>query len=179
MARSAFSQPQVTVWGLRSLDGALKSLAPDLRRKLYKEMGGTLKKVAGAMQMNATVLGTLTTTDTNRRSPIATNASAIVDGIKVKRGAKSRKSRATAFGFRIEQSHGYGVMAEFAKTHTNASGKALIDALNRRSATPGGRFMWATMDDQRPYVEDRVRTAVETISNELQRRVDAMTIGTP
>lgn len=174
MGKSIFQKAEITVWGLRSLDRALKDLAPDLRRELYKEVGSVVSLVAEQARTNTRGLSAL-----GQNSGIGRSADAIANAIKVRRGAKTRRARATAFGFRIEQTHGWGVMAETARIGHTISGKALVDVLDRKVPAPGGRLMWKAMDAKRDQVDKTVKTAVHRIEQELQTRVDAMTTGTP
>lgn len=164
---------EVTVWGLRALDRALKDLAPELRRDLYSRIGKQVKAVAIDAQQRTTALSKM-----GDKSPIGRHASEIAGSVKMRRGAKSRNARASAFGFRIEQSHGYGVIAEFARKPVTPQGKALVSALNRKYPADGGRFLWSAMEDHKATVDREVMTAVREIERQLQSKIDAMTVGT-
>lgn len=172
-ARSA----EITVWGLRSLDRALKDLAPDLRRDLYQSIGSVSKEIAIEAQDRTRALSAM-----GDRSPIGANANVISSSVKNRKNrqnAKGKRSRAGLFGFSIIQPHGYGALAEFARNAKTPQGKALVEAFSRKLGPySGGRFLWAAMDSKRDDVTRKVSSAVAAIESELQRRVDAMTIGT-
>lgn len=163
---------EVTVWGLRATDGALKDLAPDLRRILYRQMGSAVKTVATQAKSNTIHLSQMR--GSKGVSPIGANAQTAVDHIKVRRGASSSKARAGLFGFRVEQTYGYGVIAEFARQSKTPQGAALVEALNRKYGSGGGRFLWSAMDAKRASVEETVLEAVRDAERMLQRRLDSI-----
>lgn len=180
---------EVTVWGLRSLDGALKDLAPDLRRDLYKALGSQSKVVANEAKARTA----LAFAGFSAGSPIGSALNDATAGIKLNKGAGSRKvkdsktgetitkrsgGRAALFGFRIKQSHGFGALAEFARQGHTPQGRALVSTLaSKFGSYSGGRFLWSAMDARRDEVNSAISLAVKDIERELQNRIDALGVG--
>jgi hypothetical protein len=144
---------EIVVWGLRDIDRALKSVAPDLRRELYARVGSAAKEVQQAAQFKA--------------------PGSIAAAIKLRRGGG--RTGKSAFGFRLVSESAASAILEFAGSVSSGhtpQGTSLIQTLDSRYGRTG-RFVWQAMDENKSGVESAVDEAVRDVTKQLQDRVNA------
>lgn len=141
---------EITVEGIGALQRTLGKFAPDLRRRLYAEMGHEVKTIAGvAIGLTPNVTG-------------ATRA-----GIKVTRG----KSRGGFYGFRIVQASRSGAIMEFAGSASRGKttqGTSLIATLDRMYGKPG-RFIWQAWDQNSEGFARTMQRIIDDAVRDLNR----------
>ena len=160
MTQVGWTGNSIEVYGVKKTIGAMEAFAPEIRKRLNKEIRESLN-ITKARAQSLYPLGAWKIT-INKRKLLGSLGTAPGTLDPKKWGDSDPGARAAIFEFVGSSSGGVTPQA-----------RGLIRSLNARYGQPG-RFLWEAWDETGRDVLDRIRTSLKTAERDLQTKLDSI-----
>jgi hypothetical protein len=175
---SGFASMSVAVFGLRDVQRALRTFAPDLKKEMDREIRAAIQPVRSRAQSsvpNTVMSGWGNWTNSRSGSDLTWDPRKIKSGIRITQGGRGRAGSGVRVAWKIQNTSAIGMIVEYAGRR-GATGQFIAN-LDRHAAP--SRLIWAAWDDLggEDQVVPKVLDAIAVAEDALHARFAAASDG--